>query len=755
MTSYFKLPFGGKKPLALALALCTAAPAIQAQESGGSLSSLLLEEVVVTAQKREQNIQDVPIAVTALDARLLQAQGIYSPSDLRNVIPNLAVGEYQGETKVNIRGVGQLILQSNPGIAIHIDGVYQSGAALAGLTQLDMAGVEVLRGPQGTTYGRNANGGAINYSTQQGSEEFGGYVLASIAEYEETRLQAGLSIPLSDTVRSRLTVDSWERGEGFGENFGAGRDAYEGDSLTARYRIDAELSDSVSGTFILTHAEVDGSFTAFDIIDPIPASVAARSPVNQIIFTAPNANNFPGIDFSQNTDSQQVREYQSASATFNWDINDTYSLKSITAVQKFDDLRGTDNDSTNADIVDTIVTVEQDTFTQEFNLTFSTDNASGVLGAFYLNDETIYDQLLQFRSPFLFGAPFPIPPGSFTKADTLPYEQTSLALFADVNYDLSDDLSLIAGIRVAQEEVELEQAGAFFFNFPTGLVPAGPPGAPPSPCAVAFLNGTSATQPTLDYDITTPRVGLNYAASEESNVYATYSEGFKSGGYGIRTGCGDDYDEETVKSFEIGSKSVLADGRLRLNANAFMYEYEGYQIEQLAGLAFVIDNIEEAEVIGIELESTYVVNDNLTLIANASHQKSEITKHFATDSLNPQLGMQDVSGNPLPGTPDTTVNLGFIYEMNNGLAFQLNAAYKSDINFREFDNSADVQEAYTLWNANIRWANEDDTINLRFFANNLTDEEYIQSVFATSLTGNRIGNFGAPRQIGAEIRYNF
>ena len=685
---------------------------------------------------------------------MLRAQGINKPEDLRNIIPNFAVGTYQGETKITIRGVGQLIQASNPGVAIHIDGVYQPRSSMAGLTQVDMAGVEVLRGPQGTTYGRNASGGAVNYTTTAAGDELGGYVLGSFSEYNERRLQAAIDVPISDAVRTRLTVDSWDRGEGIYENRGDAGDAGEGDTLLARFRVDADFSDTVSGTFILSHAEVDGSFVMFDNITPIPETVRTRSAIpglNDIFFTPPEDSSLEApLQISHNTKTENVREAQSIAAILDWEINDVFDFKSITAVQTWEDLRVTENDLTNGDIIDGVVQEEGDTFTQEFNLTFSTDSASGVVGLFYLSDELEGDQNLTFRNSVWFGGP--IPPGSEVRATWQPYENDSIALFADINYDLTDSLSLIAGVRYSEEEIDLDQSGAFFFNLPgLGLTALGPP----NPCAIAWLADEAVTHETLDYNILTPKIGLGYAVSDNSNLYATYSEGFKSGGYGLRTGCGDSYDEEEVKSFEIGSKNVLADGRLRLNATAFFYDYEGYQIEQLVGFAFDIDNAEAAEVMGVELESSYVVNDNLIITANASHQRSEFTDHTSFDGLAPQLGVQDVSGNPLPGAPDTTVNLGVVYQTNSGFTFQVNASYKSEINFREFGNSEDAQDAYTVVNAVARWDSENDKINLRLFANNLTDEEYVEALFTSSLTENRIGTWATPRQIGFEARYNF
>lgn len=755
---------------ALALAVLAAANTTHAQEKDTSLSGLMLEEIVVTAQKREQLASDVPVAVTALDARALQRQGINEAQDLKNIIPNFSAGEYQGEVKINIRGVGQLIQSSNPGIAIHVDGVYQPRAALAGLLQADVAGVEVLRGPQGTTYGRNANGGAVNYTTESAGDEFGGFVHVGFADYDETTIRGAFDVPVTDAVRARVMLNSWDRGEGFYENVGAGGDGGEGDSFSARFRLDADFSETLSGSLIFSHAEVEGSFGVFDSITPVPASVINRPAFqagpfsfdNSLFGTSPRTDDLDPLQISQDQTANQDREYQSLTGILNWEINDTFSLRSITGFQSWDDFRFTENDLTNGNIVDATVREEIDTFSQELNLTFATENSSGVVGLFYLNDEAVGTQRLEFQNTILFG-PGPVPGGSQVNADWNPYENNSIALFADMNYDITDRLSIIAGIRFAEEEVDLGQSSGFFANTPAGFAPPGPPGVvvPLNVCqapALELINGGVGTpfqQPTLEYSITTPKIGLAFAATDDNNLYATYSEGFKSGGYGLRTGCGDQYDEETVASFEIGSKNTFADGRVRLNATAFMYDYEGYQIEQLQGFAFAIQNADAAEVRGVELESTIAVTDNLIALINGSYQKHEFTDYRAIDSLNPQLGEQDLSGNPLPATPDATLNVGLIYQLNNGLGFQLNASYKSEINFREFDNIEDGQESYTLVNAAITWDSEDDKFNVRFYADNLTDEEYVGFLFSSSLTSNRIGTWGAPRQIGAEVRYNF
>lgn len=725
--------------------------AASAQQSGNAAG--FLDEIVITAQKREENIQDAPLAVSALSEDALRSNGFNFPSELATVVPNFSVADYQGEARIAIRGVGQLVQTANPGVAIHVDGVYQPRASMASLLQLDMSGVEVLRGPQGTVYGRNANGGAINYTTKAPGEEFGGYVQASFAEYSDYRVQAAVNVPVSDAIRARLTVDHSERGEGFVENRGSGRDGQEGLTHLARLRVDADMSDTLAGTFTATWARSDGSFPMLGSRDPISDAAVALNPV---LGTAPVTNLLEPLQVSQNTDTIQDREFTSMAAIFDWNISDALSFKSITAQQTFDDFQVLDVDISNGELVSSTYNSDSETFTQEFNFAFENEIMSGVFGLFYLDDQVIGGNNLPFpNGGFLSG--FPLPPGSGSAA-FWDLDTKSTAVFADTTFYLTDRLGLIAGVRYSEEEIELAQLGGFSVPTPGGRVFLGPP----TPC-----HFDPPAQTSQKVDTVTPRLGVTYSVSDDSNLYATYSEGFKAGGISVRSGCQLEFDEENVDSFEIGLKNTLLEGRLRLNATAFMYDYTGYQIEQLVGLTFLLDNAEEAEIAGLELEAIASVTDNLTLLANASFQKSEFVTHSAIDSLNQNLipnpnpgppfvaVPEDVSGNPLPNAPDTTVNVTMIYDWNNGWDVRLGAAYKSDTNFREFDRAEDAQPAYTLWNSSLRWVSSDETKMLRLFGRNLTDEDFINFAAANSLTGNRLVNWGAPRQFGVEFRYSF
>ena len=744
---------------AIACPMFLTAPAI-AQDGGDANETddvLVADTVFVTTQKREQNIQEVPIAVTVLDADQLAAQGINDASDLRNIIPNFSVGSYQGETKITIRGVGQLVQGSNPGVPIHVDGVYQPRVTAGDLVQLDMANVEVLRGPQGTTYGRNAIGGAVNYSTTAPSDEYGGFLRFGYADYSETNIQGALNLPFSDAVRARVSFDKTDRNEGFYENVGDGEDGGLVNNTSVRARLDADISENISAKLILTHAE---SFVtnSFDSLGP-PSARSLQA--NPILATPPTTDGLSNLQFSQDTPSDIDREYQALAAIVDWEINDIFAVKSITAFQNWEEFRRSDTDLTNGNLVRSEVLTESETFSQEFNLTFNLDNASGVVGLFYYDDEVTGSNFLPFENGGFFGGTAFLG-GTASRSAWDPYQTDSLAIFTDVSYNITEDLSFIAGVRYTDEEVSLRQTGGFIAETAPGVFT---PLGPPTPCTAGFVE-----HEPLKYSVTTPRVGLNYRASDDSSFYGTYSQGFKSGGFSFRSGCGINYEEEVVDAYEIGSKNTFADGRLTLNVSGFFYDYEGYQIESLNGLVFELNNANGAEIYGIEVESIAALTDRLTLVANASFQESQFTDHMAADVLAPRvpnplfgqpgqpptvLQLVSVNGNSLPGTPDTTANVSLVQDFDHGISLQVGASYKSEINFREFENELDAQEGYTLVNASLRWVSDDERMSARLWVENLTDEEYIQAAFASSLTGNRLGSWGSPRQIGAEIRFDF
>lgn len=708
------------------------------------------EEIVVTAQRRAENIQDIPASITAVSGDVLEERGITSAADLRLLVPNVTGGSLRGDTAIGIRGIGLNVTGSSPGVAVHVDGVYQPRPSMADLTQVDVQRAEVLRGPQGTLYGRNANGGVVNFITQAPGDEFGGYLTGSYQSFSESRIQGAVDLPLSDAISVRLTGDRWERGDGFVENvLPGGQDLDKGDSWMARLNLVADISDTFSAQLIATHAERHGPFVYFtNVGQPLADSIA----FNPSLATA-NIPQSP-LTTAQNDPADQDRTYDSYALTLNVDPVDGVSFKSITALQRFEDNWAADFDATNVSLA--VRTEEQlaETFTQEFTATLENDRVTAILGAFYMHDE--FSSRLRFSFPggarniAPLGSPAgpPLPPGASLFAFALPYTTENVGLFGDVTIHVTDHFRIFGGVRYSEDNQEITQNNAVL-GIPNGSGGFNP--IPPTVC-----NATNR----LSFNSTTPRFGVQYDLTPDSMLYASYSQGFKVGGFNYRTGCGANYLPEELTAYEIGSRNQF--GALTLNASAFYYDYTDMQVEQLVGLAFILENAEEARSVGLEVEANYRPNDHVTLYGNMAFTEAEFVTFSNVDVLNRVTlpALQDLEGNPLPNAPGFSGNFGFSYETNpilagGALTFRGDLSYKSRIQFREFDNDADSQEAYALLGASVQWTSPDGRYFVRAFGRNLTDEEYYQGLAQSSLTGTRFVSWGAPRQIGIELRTNF
>ena len=258
--------------------LATAALAVAAEPAAAQTDTAEIEELVVTALKRESNVQDVPASITAVSGAALEERGISQPSDLQFVAPSMQAGRLLGQTSVTIRGVG--LNQGAPGVAIHVDGVYQPRPSMGDLTQIDVDRVEVLRGPQGTLYGRNANGGVINFVTTAPTDAFEGHVLASYASYNEIRLRGVVNAPISDGLAARLVVDRSDRNDGFVKNVvPGGQDVDKSETTSARLRVRAELMETLTldlSASALTSSGPSAYFTLYNA--PTPTDPASGSP---------------------------------------------------------------------------------------------------------------------------------------------------------------------------------------------------------------------------------------------------------------------------------------------------------------------------------------------------------------------------------------------------------------------------------------------------------------------------------------------
>ena len=714
------------KTVALSLsAICFSLPfaASAASEQGQ------IEEVVVTAQKREQAIQDVAASITALSSEELEMRGIKDLSDVQFAVPGMHFGGSLGDQDISIRGIGAY--NRLPGVAVSIDGVYQARTTTAQLYQLDLERIEVLRGPQGTLYGKNSNGGAVNFITAEPTQEVTGKLGFTYSDYDEYMLEAVYSGPITDSVSYRIAVDHMDRGDGWVKNHARGQDdVVEGDMTNFRLKLKADVTDNLTLDFMYAKGKIDGSFEQY-ILYTDNADLAVGIPQ---LLTA-NVTTEPLETFSD-TPTETDREYDLTSVTVNWE-GESVSLKSITAYQEFDDSFRTDRDASDLPIIDSDDDTLSETFTQELNFFGGTDSVSWVAGLYYMKDEggrkNIFNNALPIQR-------LPLP--SIFDFDQSKYETESRAAFFDVTWNFSDRARVSAGLRRTKDEISETHSINFFVLTPAPVL------------ALAACNQSLDE----DWSATTIRVVGQYDLNADSNVYLSYSEGYKAGGV-AQYECTPAYNPEEVTAYEIGYKATFGEGSTSLNSALFYYDYEDFQISQVQGIGSVTRNAGDAEVKGAEFEISTIHNQNWSTSMALTLLDAEYGTFSNFDAFNAALGNQDVTGNPLNNAPKTSLNVGVVYSTpaswGGNLSIRLNASYRSRVYFREFEARDDSQGKYTVVNLNADWQSPSGAWEGRLFAKNLTDEEYLTNILAADSVGGRFGTWGAPRVIGVQLTRRF
>ena len=690
-----------------------------------------VQEVVVTAQKREQSLQDIPASISALGAEALAERGIANVADLRFMAPSFEAGSQLGVTAITIRAVG--LNQGAPGVAVHTDGVYQVTPNLADLSQADLERIEILRGPQGTLYGRNANGGAVNFITKAPTEKLEGYVLASYAEYDDYKLQAVVNAPLNERVRSRLVLIYSAREDGFVDNILGGQNPDKGRSLAARLRIAADVTDDLKLNFAFQYAHASGPTIYNQLSSPPSASSIANNP-----FLVNAVTSFKPWTTTANTPSFSDRNYYSVAATADWSLG-FGSLKSITAFQRFYDRRGYDGDTINLNLYPNQGLDVDETFTQELNYRLSRSNLDLVAGLYFMNNEKAKRDYFEFASGL-----FPLPPGTYLSLETPSYRTRAYAAFADANWKVAPKLTLGVGARLSRDEQRItyhNEAGFLVGNV-----------------RVPFLAICPLRTDELTFDSFTPRVTAEYQPGEGKMIYATYSKGFKSGGVNV-TSCQDNYNPEKITAYETGLKTRLFDGRASLSVAAFYYDYTNLQLSQVVALSAEITNAAAAKVMGLEIEGAAALNEHISSTASLSLLDATYRDFHNIDTLDPGRGLQDLSGHRLSAAPKVSLNVGLNYRGDmtawGRLSARIDVGVRSRIYFREFNQPLDAQPRYGVANLGLTWDSTDEAYSVRLFGNNLTDKAYIVRMGAADAFGGRYVTYGPPRQVGVELRARF
>ena len=696
----------------------------------------IVEEVIVTARRREETLQGVPVAVTALGEERLEQTGATDITALQQQTPNATVQIARGSNSTLIsfiRGVGQQdpLWGFEPGVGLYIDDVYVARPQGAVLDIFDINRIEVLRGPQGTLYGRNTIGGAIKYVTNRLGQEPDFEAAVTLGSYRQADVVVSGDAPITDTISVGGAFARYTR-DGFGENTNLGEDQYNRD-VTA-WRLSTEWTPTADLFFRLAYDRVEDDSNPRHGHREVPSTVGGFLPPADVYDTQ------AGITGEQRVVTEGL------SLTGEWYVNDWLTLRSITAQRRGDTATVIDFDQTPLPYLDVPAIYSDTQFSQEVQALFEGDRWSGVAGIFYLDSTAagVFDTIAGNLGVAIAAA------GS---VDT-----TSWSVFGDFSYDLTDRLEISVGGRWTQDDKTGDVYRAFFLGATRSPLTGGTP-------RPVFATRTDYTA-SETFERFTPRLSVSYDFSDDLSGYASYSQGFKSGGWDMR---GDafltpqtvnGYDPEVVDTFEIGLKGTLAD-RIRFSSAAFYSAYEDQQITSqvvatlpATGIASIVDNVGSSTIYGAEFEATAFISENLTAFLSYGYLHAEFDE-FITFVTGSPVDISDTR--VFQNSPEHTVYLGATWTQplfQGELAVTPSLSYRSDYHLFEAADPILDQEAYTLVDLAAIWDSPNGVWSVGFNGRNLTDERY--RVGGYSFPGATFNNsisafYGPPRTFSVTL----
>ena len=732
----------------------------------------ILEEVIVTAQKREQNLSDVGISVTAFSGEQLKGLGMTHTTQIDDQVPGLMVTDIAGGTTAfTIRGSSQLDFADHqePPVAVYSDDVYNSYLAGVGFNFFDVERIEVLRGPQGTLFGRNATGGLVHVLSAKPTRENEGYIELTGGEFGQVRTEGALSGPLGETLSGRISL-AYEDTDGYQENR-IGDDLNDVNNFSARVQLLFEPADDlsihVSGRWSTDDTNGQGYHVRPGLTDmggipglPGDGLVHEGTAAQQNAFCAgffgpgfpivPGATDCFGFTEPDDGDNKVAidetgffeRDHYGFTGKIEWQINDSLKLVSITDWQDFSKRYLEDTDSTPADLFTFPQVTDSNAISEELRLHGESEQLEWVAGFYYLTIDgdnrsgtnTFNCCLFQFDNAF-------------------QLETETYAFFIQGDYQIMPEWSFIAGFRWTEDEKDFSA---------TPICNSAGPGAafglPADPCPL-FFPGTAQVGPPLDDSRSEGEWSgvfeLDWRPNDDWLVYAKYSRGNKAGGYNAGAAMLFDaatalqYQGEVLTSYEGGFKATLFDGRARLNASVFYYDYENFQSFSQQGANLVVFNA-DAENTGAEIE----------LIANPFEGWEFLFGLSLQDAKQKDVAFgPDTRDRPMPNAPDVTFNGLGRYEWP---VFGGTMAAQMDFNFVDkrvlngIDHPGLFDGSYIAANARIGYLTGDGKWEASLWIKNLNDADYVLTLFDISIfTGAIIDAPNAPRWFGGTIKYNF
>ncbi len=726
----------------------------------GARKGVAIEEMTVTARKTEEDLQSTPISIAAFSGDGLEDRGMTDVSQIAPFVPNLSFqnnpsfGGAGNAAAIYIRGIGQkeFLPTTDPGVGLYVDGVYVARSVGGILDLIDLERVEVLRGPQGTLFGRNTNGGAISITTKKPHDEFEGNVQATYGTDSRTDLKGSINAPITGNLFTRFS-GLYKKQDGYVKR-DDGVDLGDSDTIGGRASILWEATDDLEFTLTgeYTRERVNGpALTLIGInlgapVDPdtppmatihnVGANIAAGGgPIPCAIPPAPNNPAVPGCYDNRYVYGEDAERTSGTAPAFSdtdiwgtnlnvsWNLTDSLTLKSITAYRDLDSQFARDGDHSQFRISQFADDLQQQQFTQEIQLLGEhfNDRLKWILGLYYFTEDGNNVNELDFTvSRFRSG-------GSF--------DNESIAAFAQGTFDATSRLHITAGLRYTDETKKFTPDQIIHENYFAG---SGHPQLD-APFMQAGQRILPMLEKKLSFNELDPYLNVSFDITDNTMAYISYSEGFKSGGFTQRVfppivvpftapvGTADidlipTFDPEFVTVYELGAKYTGLDNRLRLNGAVFYTDYTDMQIQVFTSVAPITKNAGEATIKGFELETQIVPLESWFVEAGVGYLDAGYDKiDFATTFVDKNNNLDRVS--------DWTLSASTFYEIALGgtgtLTPRLEWSYRSEFDNDAFNTPEIRQESYNLVNANIAWTNSNENITIIAGGTNLTDENYL------------------------------
>ena len=733
------------------LGLLPVSAAAQPATEPASSSGQQLDEIIVTATKSgATQLQNTPIAITAFTAAQLDANKIDDVRGLVQFTPSLQISDINGYAQLYIRGVGSntVYIGSDPSTTVQLDGVYLARPLAYFSDFLDVERIEVLRGPQGTLYGRNSVGGTINIISKKPTDTVTGEIEASVGTYDEYSLKGYVSGPVTGTPLLFSVSGVWLSHDPYFKNISTGGDIGNQDSYALRGQVYLPVGDRFEATFRADYANSDESIGGDSkLLQPVglPAEDAILGDYTKIAANSSDALRLENFGFALDM------KYQ---------VNDVVSIKSLTAYRSLISSEYTDSDATSLDAVRAIFDLGQHQISEEVNVNADLGPLQLVAGAYYFheNDREPADVLLP-----LFG------PTGFTHFQRPTLEDDSYAFFAQGEYHITDQLSAIVGLRWTRDSKDYKITD--FWTFDGGPNPAIDILAPKL-VGIPGFSDPFAIDATRNAQALTPKFGLNYKPTEDMLIYASITRGFKTGGFDfgasgpIQQATG--YGPEFLWSYEVGVKSQWFQNRLRVNLDGFYYDYTDLQVELFTPPANAFtQNAAAASVKGIEAEFAGRPLPSIDLNANIAYLDAQYDSYPGAQFKGSPLPF-DASGKYLNDAPKWVFTVGGTYTYDIDALGSVYAGLDYHFQTTEFFSPVNggvdgisgypgKQGSYGLLNARLGWTDADHVWNATMIARNLTARQYITAAadYGGPALSTLIGRPGDPRTFVFQVSRKF